>query len=388
MQTPLMTYKDVVDGLLDYVGGVTDVTSERFARRAIQAAMSDVWSKRTWTYNYKRGRIYTSSPYGTGTVTYLATSGSFPRQMILSGGIWPTWAADGVIRIGQIPYFVFNRVSDTSVQLASNTAPPSDISAPSVYQICRESYPMPVDFGNAGDVVNLGFARVMMYQTPDEFVRQQRVNISPANPFMYTLMRDPRRYGTVSIYFYPSPDAIYNMDFSYSCQSRQLKIVEYSTGKASVTSASLTVTGSGTKWTSDMPGSVIRFAQNPTDKVPTGLGGASPFYLQRTISGFTGEGTMTLDQDPQQTLTNVPYSISDPVDIESGPMSTYFLREAEYQMRIVRRIEPTKNEQAEYQRALMSAFEADARHRESRAAFATGFSTIRIATFPRGGDIT
>ena len=97
---------------------------------------------------------------------------------------------------------------------------------------------------------------------------------------------------------------------------------------------------------------------------------------------------MSLDQDPQQTLTNVPYSISDPVDIESGPMSTYFLREAEYQMRIVRRIEPTKNEQAEYQRALMSAFEADARHRESRAAFATGFSTIRIATFPRGGDIT
>src|ERR1022692_348897 len=145
LQVQILTYADVVSHCIDYLGGDAETRNERFARRAIQMAVNDLHSKRTWACFYKRGRIVTNPVYQTGTIAYLASSGAIPRQVTLTGGVWPAWAGDGIIRIGNIVWPAWARVSDTVLQL--QTAMASQIDIPStVYTLTQEVYPLPVDF--------------------------------------------------------------------------------------------------------------------------------------------------------------------------------------------------------------------------------------------------
>jgi hypothetical protein len=121
-----------------------------------------------------------------------------------------------------------------------------------------------------------------------------------------------------------------------------------------------------------MVGCVVRFAQDSSvQEIPTGLTGASPFFLERTISAYTDGQTLTLDQDPQMSLSGVKYSISDPVDIEPGAMLTYFLREVEKQVRIARKMKPMEVEEIQYRDAQLSAFEMDNRHYAEASEYGT-----------------
>jgi hypothetical protein len=400
LQTALLTYRDCVDHALDYVGGAVDATTERFARRAVQLAVSDYWSKKTWATGYRRGRIITTPPVGTGTsngqLTYVAST----QIVTLVGGTFPAWANDGNILlpnvptgVAVIPYPIASVLTSTTAKLQTALAPLADITTPINYTLVQESYPLPVDFGAAGELVNMGFAREMMYVTPEVFIGQQRVNVSPANPFIYTIQWDSRRYGSLVASFYPAPDALYTLDYSYQRQGRALNthgivpVIAYTDGNVSVGSSSTTVTGTATNWTPDMVGCIIRFASSTNSKTPTGPMGTSPFYLQRTIVGYTSPTSITIDQVTGVALTNVPHAISDPVDLEAGAMTTYFLREVESQMRLSRRISPEPFELQAYHDALIGAMEADNRHHEARSTFQAQFSAIRISTLPRGPDL-
>jgi hypothetical protein len=391
MQVTVSTYDDVVSHALDYLGSATDAETQRLARRAVQGAVNAFWSQRQWSYFYKRLRVITNIPYSTGVdgslITYLVSAGAVPRQVTLIGGTWPSWAANGQLGLGQIPYQVSGVISPTALQLASNMAPNADITTPTSYVLSQPDYTLPADFGAMDELVNMGFARSLLYQTPGNFVAQQRVYIGPANPFMYTIQADPRRYGALMLSFWPPPDQVYNMDASYRRQSRALTILGYSTGSVNTTNGSTIISGNGTIFTPKMVGCIIRFAQQSGQKIPTGPGGASPFFLQRSVVGFTDSTHIAVDQDPQNTIPNCPYIISDPVDLEPGAMSNYFLREIEMQFRIIRRIESTKFEEQHYQKALMSAFEADARHYESRSTGSSGLDRVRIATMPTGPNL-
>jgi len=389
MQTSLMSYADVLSHVIDYLGADATAQTERFARRAIQMAVNDMHSKRQWKCFFKRGRIVTSPAYQDGTIAYLATSGAIPRQVTLTGGTWPSWAADGTIRIGNVVWPIAKRVSNSVVQLQSATASQEDI-ASTVYMLSQETYPLPVDFADMGEIFALGYGRRLVCLTPNDFYRQQSLNISPAFPHSYCIQGDPRRYGSLSIFMYPAPDNAYTMDYSYRRQSRALSmhgaspVVSYQTGKATVTSASTTVTGTSTLWTADMVGCVMRFAGTPNGNVPTGQSGSDPFFVQRTVTGWTSATSLEIDQVTGVDLTAVPFSISDPVDLEMGAMMTYFLRECEKQARIVRRIKPEDYELKEYQRALVDAMEADQRNDEPRSTFGGGPNPLRIANMPVG----
>lgn len=390
MQIQLLTYADVVAHALDYIGATTDLQSERFARRAVQMAVNDFHSKRNWAIFYKRGRIHTQPMYQTGTITYLLSSGSVPREVTLSGGTWPTWAGEGNIIINQVSYPIAARISGTVLQLQQALAPNADLASPLSYQLAQESYPLPVDFGDCGEITNIGRAGIMQYQTPDEFVTMQRILTGPAIPWAYTIQGDSRRYGSLAVSFYPAPDLLYEMDYSYRRQSRALSshgtspVVAYVDGSATIAATSLIATGINTAWTRSMVGAVIRFAATSTSKTPTGQSGTHPFFVQRTITGWTSATSITMDQVPGEDLLGVPYAISDPVDLEAGAMTTYFLREVEAQMRLIRRIEPTKEENLKYREALIAAFEADARHHEQRASGQSGVNRVRIANLPIG----
>lgn len=394
MQTALATYRDVVDHVLDYLGGnVTDMDSERFARRAVQLAVNEFHAKRTWTIFYKRGRIVTNAPYATGTITFDYTGGAVERQITLTDGTWPAWSGSGTLIINNILYPVWQRVSDTVLQLQTNTSMTSDVADATAYNLVQENYPLPVDFGQMQEIVNSSQGGWMTYLTPGEFMAQQRQYNTTGVPYSYTFQNDPLYRGTLAIAFYPFADIAYTMDMIYRRQSRSLNsqgaspVVAYTTGKTTLTSASTTVTGAGTSWTSGMAGCVIRFAAATNGEVPTGPSGTSPFYIQRMVVSVTNANALVIDQVTGEDLTSVPYSISDPVDLEYAAMMTYFLRECEKQARVLRRMEPQPDENNNYAAALIAAMEADQRHNEARATFGYVGGRRRIAGMLSGPNI-
>lgn len=371
MQVNTFTYADAIDHARDYCGAALDPQTDRFCRKAVQSAIQAAQGIRNWTFYYQRGRILTSASYSTGTVAFDYTGGAVERQLTLTSGTWPTWAADGVVWISNVPYTVSSRISSTVLQLTHSGNPGEDV-ASTEYSISRESYTLPVDFGAMGEIAVMGQNTGIYYVKPDEFITIQSNDNSTGLPCRYTLTGDPRRLGAMVIRFQPMPNAVYAVDFSYRRQARRLGIDLYSTGTVSTTSGLTTLSGTGTSWNSHMVGSVIRFAQDASGDVPTGLSGASPFYLERTIASFTNSLTMALDADPQLTLSGVKYAISDPVDIEPGAMLTYFLREVERQIRITRRIKAMEIEELQHRDALMAACEMDSRHHEMRNLYGTG----------------
>ena len=396
MQTQLLTYRDIVDHALDYMGAATDATTERFARRAVQMAVSEYWSKRTWTIGYRRGRILTTPPYAIGTVTYTKAT----NTLTLTGGTWPSWVAEGTVTlpalptgVAVIPYPVLSQIDANNIKLQPQTAPNQDMPTPLTYTLVQDSYRLPVDFGSVGEIVSMGFSRELYYVPPGEFVEYQRSNVTQGNPYIFTVVWDWRRLGSLSMQFYPPPNALYTFDFSYQRQGRALNshglnpVVAYTDGSASVGASSTSVTGTGTAWTPDMAGCVIRFSSSPSSKTPTGPGGASPFYVQRIVTSVSSPASLTIDAVTGTALTSVPHAISDPVDLEAGSMSVYFLREVEKQARMVRRMKPEAFEDREYQMALMGAFEADNRHMETRATFSAHGSMVQIHAMPSGPPI-
>lgn len=386
MQADVWTYSDLIGHALDYSGAATDAQSERFARRAIQNAVNEMQGAKNWAYFYSVGQILTVAPYSTGTITYDHSGGAYDRLVTLASGTWPTWAADGILVIDNVTYQVATRQSGTQITLSDSMNPGDDVAAGTSYTIYRDTYPIPLDCGSVGEVILQGQQAVLQYVPLATLMPNQATNLTQAQPSYYSLIGDPNRFAALSMRFDPAPDAAYNVKFTYRRRPRQLRVDLYDTGTASITNGSTTVTGSGTTWTSNMVGSIIRFSSGSTD-VPTGISGASPYVQERSIVGFTSATSMTLDADPQTTLSAVKYSISDPVDIETGAMLTYFLREIERQVRIIRRMKPTQDEEGYYRTAMMAAFEADSRMHGSRARLSVPLWGRRMADMPTGADI-
>lgn len=381
MQLILDTYRDMVDRALDYVGGASDPKSERNARRAVLDAWNEM--RRHWTYFYSTYRISTVAPYLTGTVAYDHTGGAVERQLTLTGGTWPTWAADGVVGFNNDTYSVASRISDTVLRLAVNSNPGADTASGLSYQLWRDTYPLPVDFVSMGEVSN--DTTVLNYSTPGDIVARQRSSSTPGSLSCFTIKGDPRRYGALAIQFLPAPDSAASVNFSYQRRPRQMNVLGYTTGTVSTTSGLTTLTGSGTTFNASMVGAVIRLAENSL-AVPTGPDGASPFYLERTVAAYTDATTLALDADPGVTLSGVAYCISDPLDIEPGAMRNYFVREVERQMRMLLRMEPTSTEERQYTQTLLAAKEMDARSHARRAVFEGRTSYFDPRVMPAGAD--
>lgn len=359
-------YKDAIAHALDYMGAANDAQTERFARRAVQLAYSNMMSQRNWTYYYHIGSINTVAYYATGTIAYTHST----KTATLTGGTWPSWAADGVLVIDSVPYPVASRTSGSDIVLVDANNPGADVASGTVYSIYRETYTLPVDFGAMDKIYRMNGTNCSMeYLTPGDFIGMKSHSTTVGDPRAFTITSDPNRHGVLAARFHPAPDAAYPLSFMYRRRPRALRVDSYETGTVTTSSASTTITGIGTEWTSSLVGCMIRFAQNSTGEIPTGLSGASPFWLERVVSGYTSATSLTIDAVPGETLTSVKYSISDPVDIESGAMLVYFIREIERQCRAIKRMRPaSKEEEEQYALSLQAAFEKDSRRYDRNAA--------------------
>jgi len=332
----LFTYQDMVERVLDLYGEYlrTNVRNLRIARMAVLNAYEDMPAHNRWTYYQRRGQVTTEASYDTGTISYDHAGGSNERQLTLTGGTWPTNAAFGQVTIGNVNYKIDSRVSATILTLSPNSNPGADVAAATSYTWWRSVYPLPVNFSKMGKLTDLSTAYDPDYESPNTFVERLRGNYTPSRPNFFTLRNAGEYFGGLSIEFGPPPSTATTYDYSYEARPRPIKRELYNTGTVDTTASSATVTGTGTNFVADMVGAVLRLPPSGSANEPTpkqgGLSVDEPYDEQRIISAVASTTSLTLHEGVTNTLSTIKYTISDPLDIESGSMMTYLQSLAEF----------------------------------------------------------
>lgn len=337
------TFEDAIDFVLDSFGSERSARNVRNAKRAILASLNELPNKRNWTYYYRRYPVVTVAPYSTGTVTYDHTGGTHERQLTLSGGTWPAWAAFGTVNIDRNFYNVESRKSDTVLTLDSVTNPGADISSSS-YQIFRDNYPLPDDYLAMDRLVDLtGVGLALTYVSPGDYHQAARIQRQLGMPTYFTVQRSLDERSKNALFFGPPPRQVRSYEFIYRGQPRPLRTERYATGN--VTNSGVTITGAGTAFTQDHVGAVIRFSSNgnaPTSVVGNLQADDNQFSEQRTIVSVESATSLTINNAPTQSYSGAGFTISDPIDIEPAVMLVVFQRLAEYHMAVYEGHDPNK----------------------------------------------
>lgn len=355
----MTTYEDAVQHLLDYVGQTVDSAIKRDVRGAIQEAYRELTNLHNWNYYRTHARIVSSAPYETGTVAYDHTGGTYERQLTLSGGTWPDWAASGSVRIANVSYAVESRKSNTVLTLSSGQNPGADVASGTAYTLLRDCYDLPADFRALFRLTALSWGRLEPISF-DNWMMLLRETVSTGQPDYYAISPSQSQKGRMAVRFYPYPSSAETFDFIYLRSPRTLRLEKYEAGTVTTTGGSATVTGNETVFTSSMVGSVLRVTDSVTD-APTGLAGENPYLEETLIETFSSATSLVVKDAFASSLAAVKYTISDLIDVEEGSMLNAFLRCCEKQLGVRRMMKDRPNALAQYQMALQLAKEADSR---------------------------
>ena len=398
------SYFDAVKEVLDYIGSKgVDESGMRDAKRSVIDAVNLLASGHTWTYYYQVGRLNLNAPYAAGSQSYNGslypscsydyTGGTYERQLTMdappsgsgfSQATWPTWAADAYIRFNNVLYRVDERKSSTVLTLTEELCPVVDFASGSLWtSFYQDTYLLPEDF-RSGDrsqyEVNLG---QMTYLQPKDWLSLVRYADSAGQPSAYTIMGDSKYPTRLVMRVMPYPTEAKTVDFIYQRNPRELKIYSYSTGTATVTAGSNTITGSGTSWDSTMEGSVIRISSSTT--VPTSKVDSNPYVFETQIVQVVGSTSMRVLDTPDTSYTSVGYQISDPVDINVHSMLRAFKRACEYNVSL-KRILPDKPSAVRlYEMELAKAKDADSPNFSRRTVGTQYIRDTRLARQPYSG---
>jgi hypothetical protein len=157
-----------------------------------------------------------------------------------------------------------------------------------------------------------------------------------------------------------------SIDYIYKRRPRPLRIYKETTGKVATTASSNVITGTGTNFTADMVGSVIRIA-NTGLVLPTSDVGKSPVAFEGLVTSWTSATSITTDDAPSQTLSGLAYVLSDRVDIEEGAMLNAYFRCVEKHLSINRTLMDKPSAAKAYEAELNRAKAADSRSFQGRA---------------------
>jgi hypothetical protein len=377
------TYQDAILHLVDYLGANPSEAVQRDCRRAIQEAYRDLANAQRWLYLIRHGRIITSTPYPgfyaqagcpppTGpqaTVTYLQSSGAYPRQVTLVNGVWPAWAAGGYLRasenntpadLGLVAFRCAQRISDTVLTLDDEVNPGSDITTPTYFCLYQDTYLLPEDYiGNDQTLYERNFGG-MDYVHPREWLFENRYVFAEGVPMCYTITGDPQYPGRMVLRVMPFPSETKSIDFVYHRRPRPMLISNQTVGTVSLTAGSTTITGTGTTWSPSLVGSVIRvsgIAKQP----PTSIVGDNPAILEGTILSVGSTTSMVVDCAADLTIAGMPSTIADPIDIEDGAMLNAFWRCCEMHVAYGRTLKDKPAAGPLYKQALVEAKQADSR---------------------------
>jgi hypothetical protein len=380
-----VTFADLLDHALAYLGGDAGVKNSAVARRAVLAAYQDLPTRHPWKYYQTLGRVVTSAYYNTGTVAFDLTGGSSERLVTLSGGTFPSWAASGTLVVGSVPYDVDERLSGTTLTLVSTQAPSADVAAGTTYTLYRDTYPAPADLLTGYEMALDVVGQRLLYRQPTEWAQLRRRVVGPARPQFFVLTGDGAAAGGYAFRFWPPPDQEYAVDLLYRRRARAMALDRKEEGTVSVTQGSATVTGSNTLFTAAMVGSVMRLSSDARS-APTGDGGNNRAAFEGVVSAYTSATSLTLSAAADQTLSGVKYVVSDPADVLPDTHLRFLYREVERQCRVMARMKELPEEQREYQAALAEARQADSLYAGRRAAGGDTLPAFRLRDYPVGTE--
>lgn len=384
----LYTAFDLLDYIRRQVQGSQSATSEATLKDAILEAYLEFPKLRNWNYLGAITRITTVAPYSTGTVTYDHTGGAYERLFTFSSGALPAGFDNGTIRINSVDYEIERRIDASRAVADSVFNPGADVAASSFVAFI-DTYTLPPDFLYLDDPIYHNLCPGMTYVPPAAWLAAKRYSASQSGyAFTYTIMADPRRHNQWAMRMWPYPASARAIDIPY--QRKPRPIVYFGTEDDSnagtvVTDGTTAIAGTGTSFSEQMVGSVLRVANN-TKNLPTGREGNVNFAAERIIESYTSATAIVTDSLVAQLNggLGVKFRIADPIDL-SDRMLVAFKRCVMKQASIVRYMRNQKEAEMAFEVALQDAADSD---KLSKAPWNLGpqGAMVNIRGFDTGDD--
>lgn len=178
----------------------------------IRDGLQRVYSVHPWSFFRPVVDVTTTAPYVAGTVTIAS------GVVTLTGGTFPTWAADGIFMVDNSYYSVASRGSDTQITLDATTV---TVASASNYQLARPEIPMDAAFdavANDSDLTYYPSAECWyppVKQRHDSFLRKmEQSNPEFDRPVWYSVRTtefDPTVGSRKVLVMYPTPDQAYTL---------------------------------------------------------------------------------------------------------------------------------------------------------------------------------
>jgi hypothetical protein len=178
--------------------------------QCIRDGLHYVYTAHDWSFFKPVEDITTTAPYATGTVTIAA------GVVTLTGGTFPSWAADGILKVSNSYYSVASRGGNTQITLDDTSV---TVSSASAFELGRPEIELPAAFeaiANDSDLTyypdqNNLYAPVR--QRHDRTIRTwQQDNPYYDRPAFYsvrTVEFDPTTGSRKRLALHPTPDAAY-----------------------------------------------------------------------------------------------------------------------------------------------------------------------------------
>lgn len=207
------SYSSLLERVGHYLFGIrtgfsSDQTSD--IEQCIKDGLHDVYTAHPWSFFRPIREITTVEPYATGTVTVAA------GVVTLVGGTFPTWAAQGVLKIANDYYEVDTRDSNTQLTLEDTSVTEASASA---FELGRPEYDLPDGFEAISGDSDLHYqpGQNDLYpkvcQRHDSTLRRMQQNDPYYDrPLLYsvrTVEFEPTVGSRKRLAFFPTPDAAY-----------------------------------------------------------------------------------------------------------------------------------------------------------------------------------
>jgi hypothetical protein len=371
----MFTYSDAVEWVLNWMGNASgDGRDLSDARRAVLAGLRELAQAHSWTHYITFGRLALTPPFRDGTISTTDAS------VFLDGATWPTWAAEGSLRVGSAVYPAWKRNSDTDLELSLWPTP--DLPSGTSYQLLRDTYPLPANFAEGDEAFRETSWGGLRYIHPSSYLHHLRGCRDAGSPQFFTVTTDSRFPGRLVLRLGPAPNEGRTLDFEYRRTPRPLRF--QSLKKGTVTVSGTTVTGNAGVFLAAHVGSVFRLSAD--DQPPTADWGLNPYLHETTILSVESSNVLTLrEPSPVITGARLGYEITDPVDVRPDTMLTAFQRALEWQMSLIRSMTDKPNPRAAWDRALTEAKAADSVYSGPRTVQDVSFRSALSGPFPRGG---
>ncbi len=361
---PLVTYQDMVEHVLDRFDVPRNHRNARMARRAVNTATRTFANYGTWKRFVRIHKFQTNAPEENVTATYTEST----RAVTRASGSWPTWAGDGQIKIGTETYQVQERTSATVLTIRPEFTPGDDVASGNT-TLSQNLYLLPTDVDEITELLDENWEIALEYGSDgDAHAWDVLDSLGIGEPHTYSIVGHPNQLGRMAFRVTPSPQTARIYSASYFRRVSATHIAREEAGTITIDgspTATTTVTGTSTAFSSNMVGCVLRVGSTSASPGPA-VGGLDETDItaqeERIITAVTNATTLTVDSAISSDYSDVKYTISSLVDLDQTSVRDALFRLAESEFARSTSRNDADQVMGEFWRALEIAKAGDVRH--------------------------